>query len=421
MATEVAQSIVKIPLFKAFGIELEYIIVDRDTLDVMPITDKLLHAVSGSYVSEVNRGDITWSNELALHVLELKTTHPANSLAGLQHLFQAHVQHLNKLLKLFNAMLMPTGMHPWMNPKKEMRLWPHDSNPIYEAFNRIFDCSGHGWANLQSSHINLSFANDKEFANLHSAIRVLLPIMPAIAASSPIVEGRSTHMLDNRLQSYMNNAKKIPSITGKVIPEFAFSQKDYEERILHKMYEDIAAFDPKKILQHEWLNSRGAIPRFERFTIEIRLLDIQECALADIAIAQAIVGVLKALNEEKWCPLLTLHQFELEPLVQIFHACMKDGEMALITNGHFLSLFGFKDDKIVRAGELWQKIVQETLFDALSDTDPVRKALDVILTQGTLASRILKAWEKNPSPEYLKHIYKQLCLCLEWGRLFIDE
>jgi len=39
------------------------------------------------------------------------------------------------------------------------------------------------------------------------------------------------------------------------------------------------------VLQNEWLNSRGAIARFERDTIEIRVLDSQETPAAELAIA----------------------------------------------------------------------------------------------------------------------------------------
>ena len=50
------------------------------------------------------------------------------------------------------------------------------------------------------------------------------------------------------------------------------------------MYDDIAPLDPDAVLQHEWLNARGAIARFDRNTIELRVLDVQECPRADLAI-----------------------------------------------------------------------------------------------------------------------------------------
>jgi hypothetical protein len=37
-----------LPAFSGYGIELEYAIVDRDTLSVMPIADEFLHKLSGS-------------------------------------------------------------------------------------------------------------------------------------------------------------------------------------------------------------------------------------------------------------------------------------------------------------------------------------------------------------------------------------
>src|SRR5262249_40857437 len=153
------------------------------------------------------------------------------------------------------ARLMPGGMHPRMDPARETRLWPHDCNEIYQAFNKIFDCRGHGWSNLQSVHLNLPFADDEEFGRLHAAVRIVLPILPALAASSPIVEGRPTGAVDSRLEVYRGNSRRIPSITGHVVPEAVFSESGYRDEILAKLYADIAAHDPGGILQHEWLNA----------------------------------------------------------------------------------------------------------------------------------------------------------------------
>ena len=46
-------------LWEAFGVELEYMIVDAVTLDVRPITDKVLYEVAGEYVAEVEMGEIS--------------------------------------------------------------------------------------------------------------------------------------------------------------------------------------------------------------------------------------------------------------------------------------------------------------------------------------------------------------------------
>ena len=90
-----------------------------------------------------------------------------------------------------------------------------------------------------------------------------------------------------------------PGLLDWVIPEVAVSKADYHEKILEPIYKDIAPIDPKKVLQEEWLNARGCIARFERNTIEIRVIDTQEHPTADLAILQAIVHVLKKLAAEE--------------------------------------------------------------------------------------------------------------------------
>src|SRR5215210_5441321 len=134
-------------LFEGYGIELEYMIVKDDSLDVFPASDQVIHAASGTYESEIERGDICWSNELCLHVIELKTNGPAPALSGLAERFAKGIADINRILRKSNGALMPGGMHPWMVPDRDMKLWPHEYNPVYETYHRIFDCRGHGWSN----------------------------------------------------------------------------------------------------------------------------------------------------------------------------------------------------------------------------------------------------------------------------------
>ena len=419
MTVEVKKN-TKLHLFQALGVELEYMIVDRNTLDIKPITDKLLKTVSGSYVSEVERGEIAWSNELVLHVVELKTNGPAIIPAGLQPLpvlFQDHVNEINRHLSVFDAQLMPTAMHPWMNPWKEMHLWPHEYNPIYEAYNRIFDCRGHGWANLQSTHINLPFNGDDEFGRLHAAIRLVLPLLPALAASSPVADGALTGLADFRLEVYRNNAVKIPSITGLMIPERVYTRAGYDREIFQRMYRDISPFDPDKTLQDEWLNSRGAIARFDRNTIEIRLLDIQECPLADLAIVNLVIDTVKALVTEKWSKFGDQKILDEKDLYPVLMSTVQNAENTKIENPAFLKLFGFNVNS-VSAGSLWRHIASELYTNFEQSEHPLHRALKVILNEGTLSTRIQRRFSSTPTKNDLKLIYGELCDCLSKGIQF---
>lgn len=406
-------------LFEGFGVELEYMIVHRDSLQVLPITDKLIFDEVGAYLSDIEFGDIAWSNELVLHVVELKTQGPVKSLVQLQQKFQEHVNKINGMLQKYNAMLLPTGAHPLMNPYTDTKLWPHEHNAVYEAYNRIFDCRGHGWANLQSTHLNLPFYDDDEFAKLHAAIRVLLPIMPALSASTPVLDGKITGLADSRLEVYRQNQKKLPSITGKVVPEAVFSEKDYEQQILQKMYREVAPHDPEGTLQEEFLNSRGAIARFERNTIEIRLLDIQESPLADMAVLQTIVAVLQALISERWSPLQQLMTWHEDRLSAILLEVIAKGQEAILTDHDYIRLFKYDCAENCSVGELWQHLVQEVL--ALDEQPEVANAINVIVSRGNLSKRIVDALGNNPSEEKIREVYAELAACLQKGSVFLPD
>ena len=394
-------------------------IVDRDSLEVKPITDKLIYDEVGEYLSDVEFGDIAWSNELVLHVVELKTQGPVNKLEGLQWKMLEHVRKINQMLEKYNAMLLPTGAHPFMNPDTDTKLWPHEYNAVYEAYNKIFDCRGHGWANLQSTHLNLPFANDAEFEKLHAAIRVLLPIIPAISASSPILEGKLSGLDDTRLEVYRHNQDRIPIIAGKIVPEQAFSKQEYEDRILKPIFEAIKPHDADGVLQDEFLNSRGAIARFQRNAIEIRLIDIQESPVADIAILQAVVAVLQALVSERWTSIGELKNWHEDKLASILNAVICKGQQAIITDLDYLKLFGFNCTENCTVGELWKHLAKETM--QLDDQPEMAYALHVILSRGNLSQRIVKATGDNPSADQIKEVYRNLATCLINGGVFLPE
>lgn len=402
--------------FTGYGIEFEYMIVDRQTLSVLPVADELLRQAAGACVAEVKRGRFRWSNELVLHLVELKNASPDPALEPLAAAFQAEVRHINRRLEPLGARLMPTAMHPWMDPRAETRLWPHHDALIYQTYDRIFGCKAHGWANLQSMQLNLPFANDTEFARLHAAIRLVLPIIPALAASSPIAEGRPAGFLDFRMEAYRTHQAKIPSTIARVIPDTATSRAEYQATILAPMYRDIAPFDPDGILRHEWLNVRGASPRFARKAIEIRVIDVQECPQADLAIAAAVTAVVRATYAADWSPLSMQQAISTDSLVNVLHACIRDAEQAVIDNAGYLRLLGFPDRQC-QAGELWRHLIEATSLD---DSAHWREPLRVMLERGPLARRILRAVGPECSKTRLQAVYRELCDCLEEGRMFLD-
>lgn len=406
-------------LFEKFGIELEYMLVRDDTLDVAPIADRVLELAAGSITNEVERGIMAWSNELAMHVIEIKNSTPVADLPMLVEKLQHEVEELGRVAASQGAILLPTAMHPWMDPHTETLLWPHGNRDIYHTYNRIFNCQGHGWSNVQSTHLNLGFATDEGFGRLHAAIRVLLPLLPAIAASSPAADGALTGWLDTRLQYYRNNQQRIPSITGKVIPEPVFSEAEYEREIYQRLRRDIAPHDPDGVLEAEWLNSRGAIARFDRNAIEIRVLDIQECPLADVSLAVLICAVLKGLCAERWSGLAQQKAAETGGLAEIFSDTVQTGEQAMIDNQRYLALFGRAGKAAMSAGELWRELAADCSQELAGAGHGIQQSVETILAQGPLSRRIIRALGDTPDRERFRQVYRELGQCLAQGRLFL--
>lgn len=402
-------------LFSVLGIEIEYMLVDRNELNVQALSDKLLRELAqGEQVNEVvfGDGDIAISNELVMHVIELKNNGPKPLDAPIAQQFQKAIDQLQPLLAGYNLQLLPTGAHPWMDPQKETKRWPHGNDAIYRQYDRIFNCQGHGWSNLQSMHVNLPFANDAEFCQLHNTIRLLLPLLPALTASTPFLDGKKTGFKSARLQYYAQNQQRIPSISGGVIPEFISSQAQYQETILTPMYHDIQPFDPEGILQYEWLNSRAAIPKFDYNAIEIRIIDSQECVQADLAIAFVIVAILK-----DW--LSRSHYYldnpcETQRLKAVYEQTIKEGLTSCVADLELFSQWQLPR-KAMTCREIWSHLIERVSHDL---DKPSQCALEHILSEGNLSERLLKACGLDYSRPTLLHLYQQLGYCLQMNQLF---
>lgn len=407
----------QIGLFEKSGIELEYMIVEKDTLNILPVCDKVLYEISGTCSNEVMpdgpMGSSSWSNELALHVIEFKTPEPVPSLDGIDSLFLNDVQRANSILEKMGGMLMPTAMHPWMNPEHEFKIWPHGDREIYETFDSIFSCKGHGWSNLQSMHINLPFKNNEEFRKLHAAIRFLLPLITPLTASSPLKEGAYTGLADTRMDVYRNNCSRIPSLTGMIIPEPVTGIEDYHRTILSRIYKDLEPYPGSDIISEEWVNARGCIARFDRGSIEIRTADLQETPSADLACAELIIETLKALVNEEYCPVDELNSIPTSDLYIILMDGIRNGEESVITDCSYLKLLNMPGKTHSASDILW------SLYERhISHISPYRDALKHILTHGSLSARIRKSIGPDPSSEEIFSIYNHLCSSLSEGKLF---
>lgn len=402
-------------LFQGYGIELEYMIVHKDSLNVMSIADELLKHELGIIGSDFENGVITWSNELVMHVIEIKTTKPESDLEQVEKEFAKNISRINTVLAKWNAMLLPSAAHPLMNPFADTRLWPHDNNEVYSLYDKIFNSKGHGWSNLQSTHLNLPFHGDEEFAKLHAAIRLILPLLPALCASSPILDGKVSGMLDTRLRYYKTNQARIPVITGKIIPEEVYTHSEYKEIIYTPIVEAIEVHDSENILDPIWVNSRGAIARFDRGSIEIRVMDIQECAAADVAIVNTVIETLKLLTNEVFTSLNAQKKLSTEMLATLFDQSAVTGLATPVDDKDFLKAFYLSSSATIK--KIWQHILKH--IPAENYTESTRSLILIILEQGCLSERIVKSLRQDHSEKNILSIYQKLSICLAENKLFI--
>jgi gamma-glutamyl:cysteine ligase YbdK (ATP-grasp superfamily) len=304
---------------EVLGPEHEFSLVDEN-LKALPIVDKVIKDLYGRVVNFVELGEFTFGKELQLHVMEVKPNKPFKSPKAFEETMHEAVLRLNELLeRRYGASLLGTGMHPTLK-LEETAVWPHRHKQIYEAFSRIFDLRRHGWLNIQSFQLNISYADEAKGILMHNLLANVCAYLPAVSASSPIYEGHFGDYVDNRLYFYMENQREIPSVTGKVVPEYVQSFRQYKKEIIGRYSADLAKFGAHQcILNKEWVNSRGVIFRFERKALEIRVMDEQECIKSDVALSCFIRALLRGLMklDESFLP--------TEVLAEDFKSVIRDG------------------------------------------------------------------------------------------------
>lgn len=364
--------------------------VKSNTLQIVPFAPIAIGGSVDATIADNVLGDITWSNEITNHTVEIKFTKPESDIWKKESVLQKNIENVNEKLKLYSACLLPTGIHPFMDPKNEGALWQGEGYEIYKRYSELFDCNQHGWKNVQSIHINEPFDSNKSFGTLHAAIRVLVPILPALAASSPIIEGAKSPYADARLFAYKEHQKLLPQTMGTVVPEPIFDIDEYQTTILQPIATAIAPYNSDHMLLPQFMNARGAIARFDRSAIEIRVIDVQESIRANLSVCSIVHTVLQCLAAEEWSTEAEQKSFPQEPLVELLWQTASAGDNALIENREYLELFGCSSP--CSAHDLWEKIIMN-IWEKLPKE--AHEWCNLYILSGSLSRRILQNLEEE--------------------------
>ena len=380
---------------EVLGPEHEFALVN-DKLTALPIVDEVIRCFHGRVVNFVELPRFTFGKELQLHVMEFKPNSPFESPVEFEETMQEAVLTIQDFLqRRFHAHLLGTGMHPLLK-LDETGIWPHRHRQIYEAYARVFDLKRHGWLNIQSFHLNLSYSNQASAIVLNNTLANLCPYLCAVSASSPIYEGKLGEAVDNRLRFYWENQKEIPSVTGDIVPEYASTFGQYKKDVIGKYTNDLARTGANKLLlKKEWVNSRGVIFRFDRKAIEIRIMDEQECIKSDVALSCFVRAALRGLlnSEPEFLP----------------HAVLVQDLKAVIRNGLDATVHHPKGRTVRHICEYLYKIAQANASeDEKKYLSIVRRRIESGNLSETLRERVMKRSQRTSLKEAIVDVYSEL-------------
>ncbi len=399
--------------YEVTGLELEYPVVDRD-LNVLPVVAEVLAALAGRPTSDVALGRVGLSNELVDHVLELKNEVPHRSLARAEDDLVEGIRRVGLLLDTrFRARLLPGGMHPWLDPRRTSR-WQRSNRRIYDTYARLFDLQTHGWANVQAVHVNLPFGSPAQATTMLNAARLLVPYLPALAASSPLVEGELTGRIDNRVAWLLEHQARMPESMDRLVPAPLARFSDYRRDVLAPMYAAVDRIPGAEALRHEFLNARGAVFKASRASMELRILDVQECVAMDVAIACFSRRALRDLGHRLDRGALPAAPQAL--LEADLAAVARDGSRARVHAPH---LPGLPRDA---AGQTTAQAVLGWHLEQIDHRAPAdaRRYLDLVapvVAEGSLSERIIAALSPHVDDdeaftEAARRIWIELADCL---------
>ncbi|HEX2078543.1 MAG TPA: glutamate-cysteine ligase family protein [Longimicrobium sp.] len=407
--------------FEVAGMELEYPTVDRD-LNVVSLVEPAFRVVAGRGTSDVDLGAVGFSNEIADHVFEIKTQEPVRSLADAERMLAEGIQRFSAVLHAeFGARLMPTGMHPWFDPRKG-RLWTRSGLRIYTTYARLFDVRTHGWMNVHAAHLNLPLGREVDAMAMHTAAALLIPYLPAVAASSPMYDGELQPAVDGRLAWILEHQARIPESCGELVPEYVESFGEYRKKILAPMYRALDRLPDTGAIRHEFFNTRGAILRFARRAMEVRVLDTQECVKMDVAVAAFVRSALRHLTKRVAEGRVELPEHAV--LVEDFRACIQAGTAARVRAPHLDVERG--EDGTAPAREVLRHLLCAARRAVRRDEAAYLDLVARVIETGSLSERIRAEMapyaeaDDETFTEAARRIYIELIDCLEanepWAR-----
>jgi carboxylate-amine ligase len=248
------------------GIEEEFALLDPATLDLVPRFEELraLAQERDPLLAEAITGELIRSE---IEIVSGRGASFAEALA----MQRDHRRRLCALVGEQSVALAATGTHPWADYREQSIIETEHYKRVEEGLKYV------AWRNNTFSlHVHVGVRDIDRAVRVCDRLRPVLPLLLAVSANSPYLDGRDSGLASARTQSFTRNFPRcgVPDPFGGW-PAY----REYIELLLRTR--SIVEFT------QVWWSVR---PHFAFGTVEVRICDAQSTAAESEALAALIVA-----------------------------------------------------------------------------------------------------------------------------------
>ena len=383
-------------------IELEYIIADKDSMEAVPLAEKLLEKASGSekcctYNPPEKNGSISWSLTEYDYIVKFSAEICRVNIREAEKILHDQIIEANRMLDEFNAVLFSSAVYPL--PSSESFSEENTGKKSADKRNRVNRLIKDSVFNYHYMKLYLPFKNEEEFFRLHTAVRLIMPLLPSLTSASPVIGRSMTDVQESGLEISRYKFSRTGKDCGSFIPRPVRNRREYEESIKKCLECSFVNNDINKIRE-----CKAVTADFEKGMLAVRVFDMQESPHVDFAVVRFITYVLELIVNCR-CGVERQASISSEELSEIFENITKDGLKGLADNENYLKLLSIEGQEKMSAWGIWMLLAKKVRDYSGLKIPPVEN----ILKTGSLSERIIKISEKRS----VKETFRELAECLE--------
>jgi glutamate---cysteine ligase / carboxylate-amine ligase len=255
------------------GVEEEFSILDPDTLELVPRFEEL---------RELARADAVLRDGVAGELISSEIEIISGAGENLEHALSLQRERRRRLFALaaaHGAALGATGTHPWADYRAQPIIDTEHYRRVEEGLKYV------AWRNNTFSlHVHVGVRDIDRAVRACDRLRPVLPLLLAISANSPFLDGRDSGLHSARTQSF---TKSFPRCG---VPDSFGGWPAYRRYI-----EFLVRTNSIVEFTQVWWSVR---PHFAFGTVEVRICDVQASAQESDALAGLMVAcIAQALRD----------------------------------------------------------------------------------------------------------------------------